>query len=223
MVAIMMKKIRASRGSFTVEASIAMVSLIFFILFLMSYIGGLYTESLIEECLLETSQVVRAKLPVITSIEKLTIVEEPLFRSLVKNEFKNAFEKRTTQRDVFKFGIKELNIDSSDSQYISDCSDKMKFSVGVRWQIIFLESTEIEIQRVLYCQRLPEFFHVELPTAGEETQAKVVYLTNYESVYHTDPNCYHLSKSKRPVDFESLNDKKRECNNCIKRRMHEPQ
>ena len=217
----MKNKLNNSRGSFTVEASISMVCLIFFILFLMSYIGGLYTENLIEECLLETSQVVRAKLPLVMSIEELSIIEEPMFMGLVKTEFKSAFEKRTNQRDVFKFGIKQLNVDSSNSRYISDSEGKMKLVVAVEWQMIFFENIEIEIERSLYCERLPEFFHVDLPVAKEESESEGVYLTNYKSVYHTDPNCHHLRKSRIPVNLKDLDSSKRECSSCIKRRNND--
>lgn len=220
----MKTKHSSSRGSFTVEASIAMVSLIFFILFLMSYIGGLYTESLIEECLVETSQVVRAKLPLLMSAENLSLIEEPLFRGLVKEEFKNAFEKRSHQRAVFRFGIKELKVDSSESLYISETSGKMKFSIGVQWEMIFLERAEINIERTLYCQRLPEFFQIEFANKIEVSQSKTVYLADHPSVYHTSASCRSLkNRNKNTVILKRLNGQYRECKFCARERKNDIQ
>lgn len=214
----MKSKLMNRRGSFTAESSIAMVCLIFFILFLMSYMGGLYTESLIEESLLESSQTLRAKLPIVTSMEQLSIIEEPLFRKLVKEDFIKAFEKRANQREVFRFGIKELSVDSSESQYISDQDGKMRLTVSLKWQMLFLESKEIEIERSLYCQRLPEFFHVEFPDIEDDKQAQTVYVTNHRSVYHTNGNCHYLRKSKRAIDINDSDAPTRECSDCKKRR-----
>lgn len=213
-----MTKIRSnSRGSLTAEASIVMLCLIFYILFLMSYLGGLYTESLVEESLLEASQVVRAKVPLLTSNQGLAVLEEGLFDSLVGEAFEQAFEKRLNQRQLFRYGIKDLVMDSTASSYKSTVEGKMKLSINLEWQLLFLESQKIKIERTLYCQRLPVFFHVDFTTDRRDKQDISVYLADHPSVYHTNENCRSIkNRNKRQVKLSTLNGLYRECKFCLR-------
>lgn len=215
----MFNKLKSNKGSLTVESSICISCLLFFILILMSYLAGLYTESIVEECLLESSQRLQAELPLLKAFDELSIIEESLFRAHVEKNFKASIRKRTAEIAFFNMGNRTLHINASKSKYQSEIDGQMKLSIGIDWSFFFFESYKVSIERTLYCQKPPAFFKINHESTEEE---KSVFLADHPSVYHTNPSCRSLkNRHKNQVQLKNLNNAYRECKFCERERLNE--
>ncbi|MBN2897149.1 MAG: hypothetical protein JXO44_00130 [Clostridia bacterium] len=212
----MKNKYLNNRGSLTAEAAISFTCVLMLIIFLMTFIGMTYSEAIMEEALAEASLRVRAELPFLVPSEDV-IGKDYILQALLKKDFINALEKRSDQRIRFTEEDPLLAVDVSDSLYCDEASGMMKLSVKAQWPLIYFKGYEKELECVLYCKPFSTFRE---PLDFLETQEiQIVYLATNPTVYHTNPNCFHLkNRKKRAVELSSLEGEYRECKDCQKGR-----
>lgn len=213
------EKLKSHRGSLTAEASIAFACLFFFILVLMTYLGGLYTEVLVQESLVEASLRVRAQEPLIREGENLKIGEELIYRNMVKSNFTKAFSKRGKQRFFYKTDDLLETLDVSDSKLYYEDGYSMKLAVSMEWPLLFFDKKVVHIERSLICKPFTSF-RDPVEVLREEGFSHV-YMADHPSVYHTNPNCRSIkNRNKTKVTLDSIEDQFRECKFCQNERRH---
>jgi len=208
------------RGSLTAESTIGLFCFIFLSVFLMTYLGALYTESLVEESLLEASLHVRAELPLVLPVETGVLGENLIFQQLVKSKFREAMDKRINQRFQFIANHSLMAVDVEASNYRSQEEGMMKLSAAVSWPIVFYDQREIVVSRSLYCRRFSTFR--DPYKFLKNVDVTHVYMADHPSVYHTNPSCRSIkNRHKTKVTIESLEGTFRECKFCKKERTNQ--
>lgn len=213
----MFNKLGNQRGSLTAESAIGMTCFIFFVFFLLTFSGGLYIESMIEESLAEASLQVRAELPLLLPTATASPIEDLALQKLLKGKMKKSLEKRLDQRILFIQEDPLDKLDTGDTKFVETEENLMKLSVKVEWPIVFFENHPIEIERILYCKVFSSF---RTPYKFLEKEGiTTVYLANHPSVFHTNRNCQSIrEREANKVSLNSLEGKYRECKFCQKER-----
>lgn len=204
------------KGSLTAEASITLVCFIFFSLFIMAVLGGLYVTTLLDECLLEASTEINRQLPIM-DIMSLDQSRSVAFSLMAEKQVKGAFEKRLNQHLLWQDGLLMKNFDASGS--VLDYDDThMLLTVQMRYPIPYGPEEGLLLERHLVCRKWSPFL-----TAGKQLERQgieFVYLADHPSVYHTNPQCRSIkNRHRRQVTVMSLKDQFRECKFCLRERQ----
>jgi hypothetical protein len=187
-----------------------------FMVFLMTAIGMVYTESIMEEALSEASLHVRAEVPLLLPSQE-GFVQDLVFQALVKKAFEKALEKRRGQRLIFTAQDPLEDVDVSCSSFYDEETGLMRLVVEAQWPLIFFEEHPMTIKRVLYCRPFSQF---RQPLKFLEKEGiRTVYMADHPSVYHTNPNCRSIkNRNKTAVDLSEIQGHYRECKFCQRER-----
>lgn len=186
----------SNRGSVTVEAALVM-PFFFFVLYALLLVNQmLLTEDRIHEALVETGRVLAGE-----ATEDITTVRAQM-------ELKSRV--RSSKLTLVSGGVAGISLWASrlpnDQQEI-----ELHASYCMKLSIPFLFTFTVPVQAVV-TQRIFDGCHT-----GAGTKAgtgSVVYVAEYESVYHTNPQCSHIAIRLVPASDTSLLAGKRQCKSC---------
>ncbi len=204
--------IKNNKASLSLEASISVSCIIFFMIFLISFTGLKYTEELLEESIVEASLNVRTKCAFVIYKDELK-AKNRIFKNIVHHELIKSLEKRKSQMPFFS--SKKFIIDVSGSEYNSG---NLKMCVDMDYDVLFFNKSRTTIHRTLYFNSFT-YFREPFKFLREQGTSEV-YLADHPSVYHTYRDCRSIKgRNATPYDLSDLKGEYRECKFCQKRRL----
>lgn len=212
-----MKKILMNKkGSLTAEATITMAVFLTTVVTLIALLAGLYTSSLLEECLLDASMNMRSEMAFINQGTGVDLIDQTVFEKLLKRQVTQAIKERQDQRlfyDTDKL-IETIDVSNSVLEYESD---RMLLAVSVQWPLSYMNSQPIEIERKLAIRKWTPF--VDIGAVLKADGITEVYLATHYSVYHTNPQCRSIkNRVKTKVNINDIDPKLKECQYCVEER-----
>lgn len=212
-----MKKILMNRrGSLTAEATITMSVFLMTVVTLIALLAGLYTSSLLEECLLDASMKMRSEMAFINQGTGVDLIDQTVFEKLLKRQVTQAIKERQDQRlfyDTDKL-IETIDVSNSVLEYESD---RMLLAVSVQWPLSYINVQPIEIERKLAIRKWTPF--VDIGAVLKADGITEVYMANHPSVYHTNSQCRSIkNREKHVVKLNDIKKDFRECKFCIRER-----
>lgn len=183
---------------------------------LIALLAGLYTESLLEECLLDASMNMRSEIAFIHQGTGIDLIDEKIFEQLLKRQVSKAVKERESQRLFYDTDKLIGTIDVSNS-VLDYGPDRMLLAVSIQWPISYLQSQPVKIERKLSVKKWTPF--VDIGSVLKADGITEVYMANHPSVYHTNPQCRSIkNREKHIVKLEDIKTHYRECKFCVRER-----